>query len=667
MPGTSPVLVIAGMHRSGTSLLAGLAAAAGIDMGADLLPGSKGNPRGHFEDAELVRFHDGCLARRGAGPFRPPACAVAAASAEEERQARAILARRETKPAWGFKDPRASLFLPLWERLLAAPFFLLLYRHPAEVALSLVRRGIDLEVQLDPRTAIDAWTVYNRQILAFRSASPERCLLLSIAGARRDLPAALDLAAARSGLPLGLGGRGIERLYAPDELRTGLAAQGIDWGAVAPEAMEVYRLLEQATDLPAGDRDPDPLAAADGPPRERELQEAGEHLLAAALAGRASAPASVSLGARSRYSETRLVVARQDDHLRELRGRVDRLTAEIAELGRESDRLEGTRAVRLVRAYWGAAARLRGWRRQAAWQARRWAGAGSPPPPAEIVVGCVAEATPDLLAKALRLARSLRWFGGRLAEARLLVCVVGAVPPAARSALEGAGATVRTVEPFDRRSPKANKLQFFAEALATGAQGILLLDCDTAVVRDPWPLLVGGALQARIADVPSVPHDVFVRLFRHYRMPLPRRRHRTTLLPERTVLYCNSGVLFLARQVAEEIVPVWRDWNRRLLDAPELLGPAAHHANQASLTLALAARPVPFAAAPAALNYPLHMTHLPRPPALAAVDPAILHYHDEVDARGLLRPAAAPAAQARIAALNVRLAELAEETPSPEG
>jgi hypothetical protein len=660
MPQAAPVLVISGMHRSGTSLLAGLAAAAGIDMGAELLPGSKGNRRGHFEDAELVRFHEGCLARRGAGPLRPPAEGVTAASAEEERQARQILARRAGKPAWGFKDPRAALFLPLWERLLAAPFFLLLYRHPVEVALSLLRRGIDLEVQLDPQTAIDAWTVYNRRILAFRRASPERCLLLSVAGARRDLPAALALAAARSGLPLG---RGVERLYAPDELRTGLAARTIDWPAILPAAMEIHRLLEEAADLPGGEADP--LGDLAVTPRERELQEAGEHLLAAALAARAGAPpaAAVSLGERSRYSELRLVIARQDGHLRELRGRIGELSEEIAALGREHERLEATRVLRLARAYWGAARRLRGWRRQAAWRARRLAGGAPPPPAAEIVVGCVAEDEPALLAQALRLVRSLRWFGGSLAAARMLVCVAGGIAPAARAQLEGAGAEVRAVEPFDHLSSKANKLQFFAEALATGARGLLLLDCDTAVVRDPWPLLAGGALQAKIADVPSVPHDVFARLFRRYRLPLPRRRYRTTLLPERTILYCNSGVLFLTSEVARELVPVWRDWNRRLLDAPELLGPCAHHANQASLTLALAAHPIPFAEAPAALNFPLHMNHLPRPPAVAAADPAILHYHGEVDAHGLLLPAASPRAQARIEALNARLAGLEEEGP----
>jgi hypothetical protein len=651
------VLVVSGMHRSGTSLMAGLAAAAGIDMGSTLMPASRGNRLGHFEDLEFVRFHEECLERRGAGAFSPPDGGVTGWSAGELRQARELVDRRAGRPAWGFKDPRTALFLPLWAPLLPAPFFLLLYRHPAEVALSLLRRGIDLEVQLDPWTAVRAWTVYNRGILDFRRRCADRCLLLSVAGIRRDLREALALAAARSGLPLDRAGAA--PLYSPDELRTGLAASGLDWRAVAPEAMELYALLEQAADLPAGAQDADPRSGAT--PRERGLQEASEHLLAAALAagtaGEAAPRAAAALQERIDYSEMRLLIARQERRLEESGERIGRLTERLAELDRDQAHLAGTRAMRLVHTYWRAARRAQGWRRQTGWRLREFAGAAPPPAAEAIVVGCVAENEPVSLAQAFRLARSLRWFGGALADARMLVCVVGEVADDARARLAAAGAEVRVVERFDRRNPHANKLQFFAEAERAGGRGMLLLDCDTAVVRDPLPLLAGGAFQAKIADVASVPHEIFVRLFHHFGLALPRRRYRTTLLAQRTILYCNSGVVFLSSELAREFVPLWCEWNRRLLDAAHLLGPCAHHANQASLSLALAAHPIPFAEASAALNFPLHMTHLPRPPAVAAVDPAILHYHQEVDGRGRLLAAPYRPAQARIEALNRRLSD----------
>jgi len=58
------ILVIAGMHRSGTSLLAALASEAGFDMGARLLAAGPGNPGGHFEDLDFLELHDAALAAR---------------------------------------------------------------------------------------------------------------------------------------------------------------------------------------------------------------------------------------------------------------------------------------------------------------------------------------------------------------------------------------------------------------------------------------------------------------------------------------------------------------------------------------------------------------------------------------------------------------------------
>jgi hypothetical protein len=679
---TSPrILIVTGMHRSGTSLAAGLAAHGGVDMGAELMAAGKGNRNGHFEDLELVRFHEACLVARGAESLRPPEGGVESLSRNEERVARALLARRAGKRLWGWKDPRTTLFLPSWNHLLPGAFFLFVYRHPVEVALSLLRRGLDLAVQLDPRTAITAWTVYNRRLLAFRESCPERCLLWPIAAATADLDAAVEQLSRRSGLSLA--GQGLASVYEPGHLHAGLRARGIEWRAVVPEAMELFGRLEAAADLPAAGPD----GGSPGATRmEHELQDTSEHLLAAAL-GAAAGRASINLSREElvAFSDLRQQIERQQARLDQMGWMIARLSGErapagpasgepeaggMADLARhleaqrgERARIEATRAWRLVNGYWRTARRIAGWKRQTGWRLGRLLGVMAPPRPDEILVGCVAEnGSPESLAGARRLVRSLRWFGGSLAEARVLVCVAGGIAPAERAALERAGAEVRIVGRFDRRNPKANKLQFFPEALASDARGLLLLDCDTVVVADPLPLLAGGALQAKIADVQSVTHDVFVRLFSHFGLALPRRRYRTTLLAERTIVYCNSGVVFLPSDLAREIAPVWREWNSRLLDSPELLGPCIHHVNQASLTLALAAHPVPFAAAPAALNFPLHMSHLPRPASMLGADPVILHYHDEIDSTGCLRASLYPRVQARIEAFNRRwTAELAAE------
>jgi hypothetical protein len=61
-----PIVLVLGMHRSGTSLCSHLLSALGVDM-ADNIPGpgnaspAPDNPRGHWERWEIVEFHDRIL------------------------------------------------------------------------------------------------------------------------------------------------------------------------------------------------------------------------------------------------------------------------------------------------------------------------------------------------------------------------------------------------------------------------------------------------------------------------------------------------------------------------------------------------------------------------------------------------------------------------------
>ncbi len=72
-------LVICGMHRSGTSLVASVLENAGLAIGCTApLPGL-GNPRGHFEDPDFLALHEEMLIAAGEScfsiddSFAPPA------------------------------------------------------------------------------------------------------------------------------------------------------------------------------------------------------------------------------------------------------------------------------------------------------------------------------------------------------------------------------------------------------------------------------------------------------------------------------------------------------------------------------------------------------------------------------------------------------------------
>jgi hypothetical protein len=359
-------LVLTGMHRSGTSLLASVVRQAGVDMGTSLMQGGPGNPRGHFEDLDFHGFHERFLDLRNVSPFAVPAGPDGWSpdpTPAETEEARQLAARRSGKPIWGFKDPRAAFFLDLWDGILERPFYVFVYRHPVEVVLSLLRRGLELEVQNDPRVAIQAWMAYNARLLAFRREHPERCLLWHVAGATRSLEASVRALAEKLGYPLSPAG--VDALYHRGEM-VGLRVPEIDWASLLPEAFDLYRRLEATADLPGADLDQTGRSG-----EERELLDANEHLLAALLrtSGASSEAVASTLEQRRDYTYLRMLTVQLDDANRQLTAQLDeterRLTAELDETRRklqerihevEQERLqiESSISMKVVRLYWDA-------------------------------------------------------------------------------------------------------------------------------------------------------------------------------------------------------------------------------------------------------------------------------------------------------------------------
>ncbi|WP_013323095.1 sulfotransferase [Gloeothece verrucosa] len=178
-----PILIITGMHRSGTSLTASLLQSAGLDIGNILTEVAQGNIKGHFESQAFLKYHQTVLESVGITPdgwttqknIYPPEYYVEKAKELVATQASAI-------SPWGWKDPRTTLFLNFWCELLPAAKFLFLYRSPWEVVDSLYRRGSsnDKIFHHNPELALKVWMNYNQQILEFIQKNPEKSLLIHI-------------------------------------------------------------------------------------------------------------------------------------------------------------------------------------------------------------------------------------------------------------------------------------------------------------------------------------------------------------------------------------------------------------------------------------------------------------------------------------------------------
>jgi len=287
----------------------------------------------------------------------------------------------------------------------------------------------------------------------------------------------------------------------------------------------------------------------------------------------------------------------------------------------------------------------------------------------DVVVGFLAENSPRMLTQAIRLLRSIRWFGGELADARVVVCGVGTLESSARGMLEALGAEVRTVSRFHPANPTGNRNQLFAELLDAPQKILLVLDCDTIIVRDPLPFLKEDVFQAKIAPTPTVSDEVFERLFAHFSLTKPPRSNVTGMSGTPTIPYFNAGVIAIPTSMARILAPVWRRYNLALAEQPQLSAPCQRHMHQASLALALVETGIPCVELPEAMNYQINTQHLPHPPGFAAIDPVIIHYHHLASEDGFLLPCIYPPAQARIEAFHDRMrAEgFAPESNEPRG
>ena len=147
------IVVLLGMHRSGTSLTASILEALGVDFGSDFIPANENNPKGYFENAAITRAQVRFNRLVNRRPFTAAGLVDYPQGFEQSRQALEfvdeleMLVRKELECAsgiWGYKDPHTIKLLPLWktvfERLGVTPVYVLAVRHPSEVAASAAAR-----------------------------------------------------------------------------------------------------------------------------------------------------------------------------------------------------------------------------------------------------------------------------------------------------------------------------------------------------------------------------------------------------------------------------------------------------------------------------------------------------------------------------------------------
>ena len=152
------MVVILGMHRSGTSCLAGCLQENGLDLGKVMVV-SKFNPKGNRENRDVININDSIL-NFSKGSWDNPPDEVVWNETHIRNRDTFLRSNFQTNIS-GFKDPRTILTFDFWNPAIPNPVYIATFRHPLGVALSLKRRN-----QFDLNKGLLLWYAYNKKLLS---------------------------------------------------------------------------------------------------------------------------------------------------------------------------------------------------------------------------------------------------------------------------------------------------------------------------------------------------------------------------------------------------------------------------------------------------------------------------------------------------------------------
>lgn len=204
-------LIIAGFHRSGTSLLTQLLHSAGLFVGDELLGAAPSNPYGHYEDAEVLKLHRAILERHGDEWQWDSAFPFYIGPDHWERMRAFAQKRNLAHRTWGFKDPRVCLFIGQWKYLLPDAKVVVVYRDPGECVRSMEVRQATALIKgegptrrhrrffTEPDHGLRLWDTYNRALISFVRRYEEDCLVMPFTRLTENYPVIQEINARLGG------------------------------------------------------------------------------------------------------------------------------------------------------------------------------------------------------------------------------------------------------------------------------------------------------------------------------------------------------------------------------------------------------------------------------------------------------------------------------------
>jgi hypothetical protein len=238
-------LLVLGMHRSGTSTVAGLLYHLGAFVGDDqeLIGANAENPKGFWERADVIRLNDMMLQTQRCSWHNPAGWDTSLPLPEAlQAETRSIVTLMNQHPLWVMKDPRQCLTLPYWLQALETPTCILVHRDPLAVAHSLRKRN-----RFPLAVGLALWEFYTHRLL--QSVAGQRVVQISYEALIADpQQQAAELIAALDASGLTPDAAAVSSFISPSLQRSSPSEQDEQWFS---EEQKTLLKLTQAGQLPA--------------------------------------------------------------------------------------------------------------------------------------------------------------------------------------------------------------------------------------------------------------------------------------------------------------------------------------------------------------------------------------------------------------------------------
>ena len=247
---------------------------------------------------------------------------------------------------------------------------------------------------------------------------------------------------------------------------------------------------------------------------------------------------------------------------------------------------------------------------------------------------------------------TLQACGAAPREALVVQCT-DRVSASVKDRLAESGYTVLVIEPYldQKYCNKIAQLDYFASQEMDGREGVFLFDSDTVVLSE-LDVPDRERIWGKIVDHHNPPLSTLRSVFSAARVPLPRIMPCDWNAGDTIETNFNGGLIYVPMGLVGNLRAAWRRWAEFLFDHKELFpGPSqGDHIDQVSFAMALASEGFSYGHLPANWNYPCHEKR----PTPLSFDPSqairVLHYHQCLDAFGLIAPVVANDAACEAAA-----------------